>query len=92
MSVCVRQIEQVLAQHRSGRRMLRPLLRRAAVAMILRDEGGEAQILMIKRAARDGDPWSGHMAFPGGRMEKEDQSLRETAIRETFEEVGLISP
>ncbi len=44
---------------------------------------------MIKRAKRDGDPWSGHMAFPGGRMERGDRHGYDAAVRETREEVGL---
>ncbi len=46
-------------------------------------------MLLIKRAERTGDPWSGHMAFPGGRFEASDAHLLETAIRETREEIGL---
>ncbi len=44
---------------------------------------------MIKRAEREGDQWSGHMAFPGGRMEPEDDNGLATAVRETEEEIGL---
>ena len=44
---------------------------------------------MIKRSEQEGDPWSGHMAFPGGREEPSDPSLLDTAIRETQEELGL---
>lgn len=64
---------------------------RAAVAAILRDpgEGRDAEILLIRRAERHGDPWSGHMAFPGGRRDDVDITLLATAIRETQEEVGL---
>jgi 8-oxo-dGTP pyrophosphatase MutT (NUDIX family) len=46
-------------------------------------------MLMIKRSVREGDPWSGHMAFPGGREEPSDSNLLATAIRETQEELGL---
>lgn len=46
-------------------------------------------ILLIRRAERSGDPWSGHMALPGGRREPEDQDLLATVIRETREEVGI---
>ncbi|MGD8417582.1 MAG: CoA pyrophosphatase [Pseudomonadales bacterium] len=65
--------------------------RQAAVAVILRD-AGEAdgtQILFIKRAEKQGDPWSGHMAFPGGHKEPDDVDLKSAAMRETFEEIGL---
>jgi 8-oxo-dGTP pyrophosphatase MutT (NUDIX family) len=46
-------------------------------------------ILLIRRAERHGDPWSGQMGLPGGRRGPEDQDLLATAIRETREEVGL---
>lgn len=65
--------------------------RRAAVATILRapDPSAEAEVLLIRRAEHPHDPWSGHMAFPGGRREPEDPSLLDTARRETLEEVGI---
>ncbi|MBJ22904.1 MAG: CoA pyrophosphatase [bacterium] len=62
---------------------------RAAVAVVLRDGPDSAEVLLIERAVFEGDPWSGHMAFPGGRMEMGDDSSRMTAARETFEEVGV---
>lgn len=46
-------------------------------------------ILMIKRVSRDGDPWSQHLAFPGGLVESADENLYQTAVRETKEEVGI---
>jgi 8-oxo-dGTP pyrophosphatase MutT (NUDIX family) len=63
--------------------------RAAAVALCLRERRGAAELLFIERAERDGDPWSGHMAFPGGRVEPGDRSSRRAAERETFEEVGI---
>ncbi|SDW31605.1 NUDIX domain-containing protein [Marinobacter mobilis] len=63
---------------------------RASVALIYRHgEGGEAELLFIQRARRAGDPWSGDMAFPGGRMQADDASASEAARRETLEETGL---
>jgi 8-oxo-dGTP pyrophosphatase MutT (NUDIX family) len=64
---------------------------KAAVAAIVRPgaEPEGAEILLIRRAERVGDPWSGHMAFPGGRYDDADRSLLETATRETLEEVGI---
>jgi 8-oxo-dGTP pyrophosphatase MutT (NUDIX family) len=69
---------------------------RAAVALLLR-EGTAAvsgvsslEVLFIERAQKTGDPWSGHIAFPGGRMDPGDASDRYTAERETQEEVGLV--
>jgi 8-oxo-dGTP pyrophosphatase MutT (NUDIX family) len=63
----------------------------AAVAVLLReDEARGTEVLFIRRAEHPLDPWSGHMAFPGGRHDPEDGSdLRVTAERETREELGL---
>lgn len=62
---------------------------RAAVAAVVRGAPGREELLFIKRAERTGDPWSGHMAFPGGRRQQDDATLVDTASRETLEEVGL---
>lgn len=62
---------------------------RAAVAAILRERERGPEVLLIRRAENERDPWSGHMAFPGGRLEPTDPSLMHTAVRETVEEVGL---
>ncbi len=62
---------------------------RAAVAVILRDGALAIEVLFVKRAEHPSDPWSGHMAFPGGRAEPQDADLVATAVRETAEEVGL---
>ena len=64
--------------------------RHASVALVLR-EGDErsAEILFIERAEKEGDPWSGHMAFPGGRVDLPAESPEQAAVRETLEEVGL---
>lgn len=61
----------------------------AAVAAVLRTGPEGAEILLIRRARREGDPWSGHVAFPGGKRDATDTSLLATSIRETREEVGL---
>ncbi len=90
MSVSLLQlIETRLPEHNPKRPLLRPLMKRSAVAMILQVRQGELHILMIKRAEREGDPWSGHMAFPGGRMDKADANGYAVAVRETEEEIGL---
>jgi 8-oxo-dGTP pyrophosphatase MutT (NUDIX family) len=68
---------------------LREAPRRAAVAMVLRGEPGSTEVLFIERAEHPLDPWSGHMAFPGGRVDPGDASPRNAAERETLEEVGL---
>jgi 8-oxo-dGTP pyrophosphatase MutT (NUDIX family) len=65
-------------------------LRHAAVAIVLRDALAGFEILFIRRAEHPHDPWSGQMAFPGGRSEPGDTDLRATAVRETFEELGLV--
>jgi 8-oxo-dGTP pyrophosphatase MutT (NUDIX family) len=62
---------------------------RAAVAVVLRGDPGRPELLFIERARREGDPWSGHMAFPGGHIEPDDESARRAAERETHEEVGV---
>jgi 8-oxo-dGTP pyrophosphatase MutT (NUDIX family) len=67
----------------------------AAVVLLLRGAGGEAgaegfaEVLFIRRAEREGDPWSGHIAFPGGRPEARDANLLAVALREALEEVGI---
>jgi 8-oxo-dGTP pyrophosphatase MutT (NUDIX family) len=66
-----------------------PAARPAAVAMILHQSTDDLEALFIKRAARVGDPWSGQIAFPGGRFEPTDSDLLATAIRETREETGI---
>lgn len=66
-----------------------PEARPAAVALILVEQSGGLEALFIKRAARVGDPWSGQVAFPGGRHDPEDGDLLATAIRETREETGV---
>jgi 8-oxo-dGTP pyrophosphatase MutT (NUDIX family) len=59
----------------------------AAVAVILAPDPDS--ILLIRRAEQAGDPWSGHMALPGGRQDPAEADLVATAVRETAEEVGL---
>jgi 8-oxo-dGTP pyrophosphatase MutT (NUDIX family) len=63
-------------------------LRYAAVAIIIRGES-TPEVLLIKRAEHSGDPWSGQIAFPGGKSQPDDGTLRRTAARETLEEVGI---
>ena len=61
----------------------------ASVAIVInRDDRGGA-VLLIRRSERSGDPWSGQIGFPGGHKSPTDQSLLQTAIRETKEEVGI---
>jgi 8-oxo-dGTP pyrophosphatase MutT (NUDIX family) len=65
--------------------------RRAAVAIILDECNSDAccSILFIHRSQHALDPWSGHMAFPGGRVDPGDASPLQAARRETLEEVGI---
>lgn len=60
----------------------------AGVSVILKEEDF-AKVLLVKRAEAKNDPWSGQIAFPGGKREEGDMSIRDTAIRETKEEVGI---
>lgn len=69
--------------------------RRAAVAVVVRARrpapgasGAGPDVLLIKRAAYEGDPWSGHVALPGGRQEA-GETLVETVVRETREETAI---
>ncbi|MEE4273424.1 MAG: CoA pyrophosphatase [Thermoanaerobaculales bacterium] len=64
-------------------------LKVAAVAAVFRQGADDAELLFIHRAEDPRDPWSGHMAFPGGRVEPGDRHTLATAMRETREEVGL---
>lgn len=67
-----------------------PPMRWAAIALVLRlGAAGEPELLMIKRAEMERDPWSGHVACPGGRREPGDTDLAHTAMRETWEETGI---
>lgn len=66
-----------------------PTHSQAAVAIVLAEQEGDTHALLIQRAEREGDPWSGHMAFPGGHREPDEGDLFLTAARETLEEVGI---
>lgn len=79
-----------LARHVPDIAASREASRNAAVAMVLNDRPGQGlSALFIQRAQHPDDPWSGQMAFPGGRYEPYDKTLVRAAIRETREEVGL---
>ena len=64
-------------------------VRYAATAATIRMGGAHPELLLIRRAEVLEDPWSGHVAWPGGRMEPADTDLSATALRETLEETGI---
>ena len=76
---------------RAPRELDAPAREEAAVAAILAPLAGEnaLQLLLIRRSSREHDPWSGHMALPGGRRDPGDADLRATAAREALEETGI---
>lgn len=80
-------IRQRLAAHEPT--ILPPASFEASVAMVLRPSTAGPEALFIERSKKPQDPWSGQMAFPGGRHDETDRDLRHTAERETVEEVGL---
>ena len=73
----------------SPRRVREPEAREAAVGLILVPGSSGLDLLFIRRAERAEDPWSGHMALPGGRRDAGDVALVDTACRETLEETGI---
>lgn len=81
-------IRERLRSHR-GRDLGSEVDQRAAVALVLQPGIRGSELLAIRRTERPGDPWSGHMALPGGRMDPSDADLAVTAARETHEEVGI---
>lgn len=81
------QIRQHLAAHTPS--LYTEAGRYAAVAMVLRATYAGIEMLIIRRARHDDDPWSGDLAFPGGKIDPEDASARAAAEREALEEIGL---
>jgi 8-oxo-dGTP pyrophosphatase MutT (NUDIX family) len=80
-----------LAQHHTPPPPPDPSLSEAAVLLTLR-LADPVELLLIERAEKEGDPWSGHMALPGGRRDPDDADLLQTALRETHEETGIVVP
>lgn len=82
-------IAERLGSHKHKKQSVAGSRTRAAVAMIMREVPGDLEILFIERAAAACDPWSGHLAFPGGKVEQGERA-RQAAERETLEEIGLV--
>ena len=86
----IARLEAQLAERPGVRVEVEARVRQAAVLATFRvADDGELELLLIKRAEYEGDPWSGHVALPGGRHEPHDTSLEDTAVRETQEELGI---
>ena len=80
MSVAFPDVERALAS-RPPVRIAEAVGARAAVAAILRPSASGLEMLFIRRAEHERDPWSGQVGFPGGRWEPADEDLRATAVR-----------
>jgi 8-oxo-dGTP pyrophosphatase MutT (NUDIX family) len=61
----------------------------AAVVVLLKAVNQDLQVLLVKRAEKPTDPWSGQTAFPGGKRSPEDKDMKETVARETLEETSI---
>ena len=61
----------------------------AAVALLLKPVDQDLKVLFVKRVENPADPWSGQMAFPGGKRDAKDQNLKQTVVRETLEETNI---
>lgn len=86
----IQRLRELLQERRGLELEAEPGVARAAVATVLRPRPeGDTEILLIRRSEDPRDPWSGHMAFPGGRADPSDPDLLSTARREAEEEVGL---
>jgi 8-oxo-dGTP pyrophosphatase MutT (NUDIX family) len=78
-----------LAAHRPVHAADRDLIWAAVALLLVPDPDA---LLLIRRAERVGDPWSGQIGLPGGRKDAADADLLATAIREVVEEVGVVLP
>ncbi len=88
--ITVDELAERLAARRPRRIRFGRVVVQSAGAVVLRDSPRRGiEVLLARRAEREGDPWSGHMSFPGGRRHGDDRDLRITAERELVEETGL---
>ena len=85
----IAQIREALSRHQPTLVAREPDHAEAAVALVLAGPEDDLSLCAIRRAEHPLDPWSGHMALPGGRASAEDSGPRAVAERETLEEVGL---
>ena len=89
VSLTLERVASRLAAHQAKDPLLSVPGRRAAVAAVLRFDRERPEILLMQRAERETDRWSGHVSMPGGNASDGDADLLATAVRETREEVGL---
>jgi 8-oxo-dGTP pyrophosphatase MutT (NUDIX family) len=89
MSSDIDAIRAALAEYRPDRLPQEGRRFEAAVAVVLRQGEEGLEVLLIHRADNPRDPWSGHMSFPGGRVDPSDEDHRAAAMREAREEVDL---
>ena len=89
MPFTIDQVRTALSGHSPQFLPREPSCSEAAVSLVLAGRDDDLSLCVIRRAEHPLDPWSGHMALPGGRSSPEDPSRRAVAERETFEEVGL---
>jgi len=85
-----RALQRELSARTPAQPALPPRAQAAVAVLLVEPEPGAAlELLLIERALRAGDPWSGHMALPGGRRDATDADLLATALRETREETAI---
>ncbi len=84
------QVKEALRAHQKRTVPIERHMRKAAVAAVFRaSDASGLDLLFIRRAEHPTDPWSGHMAFPGGRVDAGDSGPLGAVLRETREEVAL---
>ena len=89
MPFTIEEVRKALTRHQPALVAREPGHAEAAVALVLAGREGDLSLCAIRRAEHPLDPWSGHMALPGGRASPEDAGPRAAAERETLEEVGI---